>query len=524
MNFIDRLFASFGYRKAAAQYPDWSLADAGVEKWSIPQDGSVYGNQADLYRRLSWIATAIEITANTCAAQPFGVMQVSGEDEKEIKNHDFERLLYNPNPAQSRFEFLVSTFAFYKLTGNAYWWLNATGEGAAPAEIWVIPTNMIVPLPDERMFLRGYRYDPGNGQEIILEPWEICHFKRYNPNSMFVGLSPIEAISTQAQSDIARVEWDYRLYKDENGRLPGILAFADPISDPEWEKLKRESRNKANKREMLMLRGVGTGGVNWIEATMSNTDMQFIEQRTATKEEIFGLFAPGLASVLAVNATEANAKSGKATFAEFSLWPALDNIAQKITKQILPLYGDNLKCEFEDPRTKDRVLEMQEQVEYSKTHTVAEVRKKFYKDEPLGDDRDNLFPVQVNAQTGDGTEKPIPPALQPFTGQPVPEQPQEQPQPEQQEVDNPEEGETEAYEEELVKWRRKALTRLREGKPAAVEFTSDRIPRDRHDAIYARLALATDAAGVKAAFAQSAQSDLVTELRKANELLERALS
>ena len=38
--------------------------------------------------------------------------------------------------------------------------------------------------------------------------------------------------------------------------------------------------------------------------------MQFLEERNFTKEEIFGKLAPGLASVLAVNATEANALAG----------------------------------------------------------------------------------------------------------------------------------------------------------------------------------------------------------------------
>ena len=60
-----------------------------------------------------------------------------------------------------------------------------------------------------------------------------------------------------------------------------------------------------------MMQNVGPGGMEWIPTGMTQKDMEFILGRVASKEEIFMMFAPGLSSVLAVNATEANSEAGE---------------------------------------------------------------------------------------------------------------------------------------------------------------------------------------------------------------------
>src|SRR5574340_711570 len=305
-------------KAAASQFPAWMLQTAGAEKFNIP-DPSVYGNQADLYRRLSWVLTAVDMTAQTAATTPFAVARlIAGKEPKDIPNHPFELLLRNPNPLDSRFEFLYATTAAYKLTGNCYWWLNRPGEDAPPDELWFIPPHMIMPVPDDRMFLQGYKYLPGDGQEIFLEPWEVLHFKRFNPFSRFVGLSAIEAIAVVAQGDLKMAEWNTKLFAENNARLPGILAFKDVIADPTWNKLKEETREASRKREMLMLRGVGDS-VSWMQNAVSQKEMEFLEGRQANRDEIWNVMAPGLISMLSENSTEANSRT--------CIMPETENVA-----------------------------------------------------------------------------------------------------------------------------------------------------------------------------------------------------
>jgi hypothetical protein len=124
---------------------------------------------------------------------------------------------------------------------------------------------------------------------------------------------------------------------------------------------------------------------------MTQSDMQFLEGRKANKEEIFALFAPGLSSVLDVNATEANSMAGRATFIELGVWPLLSLVGEKVTNDILRSMESDTIARFEDIRATDKVLEIQEIDSFSKVHTVDEVRARWYNADPLGDDRGRLL-------------------------------------------------------------------------------------------------------------------------------------
>ncbi|MDD5006719.1 MAG: hypothetical protein PHS33_09500, partial [Candidatus Omnitrophica bacterium] len=71
------------------------------------------------------------------------------------------------------------------------------------------------------------------------------------------------------------------------------------------------------------------------------------------------------------------------TLIDFKVYPMLKKIGDVITNNIMPDYGENLVCEPEDIRVTDRVLLLKEIEIYSKTHTVDEVREKYYQDKPI---------------------------------------------------------------------------------------------------------------------------------------------
>lgn len=521
MGLIDSLAKRLGYSKTRAMQErlvEWQAHYAGGEMYNLP-DPSVYGNQADYYRKLSWIAGAVQILAQVCAIDEFGVYQLEGEEESAIYNHPFEQLLFHPNPMESRFEFLEAWFSYRILTGNGYAWLNTSGPDVPPSEIWSLPSNMVIPVPDGRMFLKGYKFTPGDGAEIPLEPWEIVHLKRFNPHNKFVGLSGIEAVALSAELDISRMKQETKMYSANNGRLPAILTFPEAIPDPEWDKMKAEISDKSNlMHNYLMLRNTKSG-VGVVQSNISAQDQQFIESRTFTRDEIYNMFAPGLASMLAINATEANAKSGKATFNDFAVWPLLTSAGEKISNDILPMYGPNLRGKFKDTRVKDRAMELQEIATYSQTHTVEEVRRKFYKDDPLGDERDKQFVSQVGSTAGAGASDPLAPTgIQAGTGALPGETPpnlvDQLPADEPLSIDEvplfrgmqAREGRmSQKTWKELEIWETKALKMIRTGKPAAVDFVTEFIPASLAGAIAGALAAAKSVDEVKRIFAQAAE-------------------
>jgi HK97 family phage portal protein len=445
MSIIDNLLKRMGYEKYQAdmRVPVIYGRTAEASQFQIPS-GSLSQTQSELYQRISWVNIAVSNVAKRASTVKFEVKKLEGEKTTQIDNHPFEQLLRKPNPLQSCFEFFEATYAYRKLTGNAYWWLNKSTPTAQPAEMWILPPNKIKPVPDKNMFIKGYMYDPGDGTEMPLEPWEVMHFKEFHPNNPFVGLSPVESIAAQAVGDMKAAEYNAQFFEG-GARMPNVLAFADPIADDEWEKLKREAKEKGNKRETMFLRNTGAGAVQYIQSGITQKDMEFLQGRQFTKEEIFALFAPGLASILAINATEANAKTGENTLMSLAIYPMQVSMAEKITAEILPLYGDNLVGEFEDVRAKDRELELKELTEFSKTHTIDEVRQEFYNDDPIGDERGNLLLVEVSAT--------------PTIDLSMPEEP------------------TDEFQQDIKSYKRKAINCISKNKPLDFDFESANIDR-----------------------------------------------
>jgi HK97 family phage portal protein len=417
------LFGAKAQTALAAPAPAWLRASAQDERYKLPDPGKIE-NQVSLYTKLSWIQIAVSIGSQTAAAAAFEVKRGGSDNATAIDNHPFVvgapglyGSLARPNPMMSRFEFLEATFSWRKTTGNCYWFLNRPNENAIPLEMWIVPSHQIQPVPDEQSYIKGYLYDTGGGHAPIpLEPWEIMHFKLWNPHSRYLGLSPLQALMYDAVGDIASQVYNANFYGRDNAKAAGILAFSDPIDDGRWERLKvdmAEQHGGTKQNRIMRLRNVGPGGVQWITTQLSQVEIQYLEQRNFTKEEIFEMFAPGLSSMLAVNSTEANSVSGKDTFLSMAIYPQHIAVAEKIDNDLLPVYGDDLTGAFEDVRRVDTAVELQEQAEFSKTHTINEIRKKYYGDKDLDDDRGNLLPAEVGKGMTDARapeDKPPPPS------------------------------------------------------------------------------------------------------------------
>lgn len=530
MNTFDKILSRAGvYRRPSveqlidqsikmhiAQNADFLKEEARYEKYNQP-DYSAYSNQSNLYRTLSWFQSAVNILAQSCALTPFSVKKMVGEDEEDIPNHDFETLLRKPNPMQSRFEFLEAVFSYYGINGNSYFWLNRPSENYPPIEMWTIPVHMIRPIPDEQLYLKGYEFDPGTGKKEFFESWEIVHLKRFNPFSRFIGLSTVEAFAMAATEDLNKQEWSGRLYGENNARTPVILAFADSFEKTSWKTVKEEVKDSAKRNQIMMVQNVGKGGVDILQSSVSQKDMEYLASRKFTKQEIFDMVAPGLFTMTSENATEANARTGRAVFSEYALYPKHVLLAEKITSDILPAYGDNLIGEFDDVRYTDRKLELSEQSEYSKTHTINEVRKEYYGDEPLDDERGDLLPIQIGAeQVGNGEEEPEQePQVNPFEAF----NPQQETEITEEETEENEETEKE---EELKKWEKFAISRV--GKKSLRPFVCKSIDANTQKSISADLEKAKNAGDIKAVFRKHSgkQSDydpILAQLDEAVRLL-----
>jgi len=403
---LDRIASSIGYVKKEAPQPapEWYTASAAVNMYGGIPDPSIYGNQADFYRKLSWVNIAVNLVSYAAASVDYQVKKYVGDKPNPVINHPFERLLRRPNPEQDRFDYFQSIFAYLLLTGNSYIYKVQENETTPPIELWVIPTPNIKPVLSEKLGISHYEYDAGLSKIIKIPKYRIDHLKTFNPNNLFVGLSPVESIGMVAHGDLKMQEWNTNFFAKQNAKIPGALAFKDNIDDAAFNKVKREVQEQwggTSRFGPMLLRNVGVG-VNWIEMGMSQADMEFIGGRNMNRDEIFSVYAPGLLSMISPDSTEASARIGKATFTEYTLYPYLKMVDEKFTNNILPLYGDDLVFEHEDPRVTDNLLRLRQMREYATTHTINETREKYWDDKPLPDEKGNQFASEISSFNSGG--------------------------------------------------------------------------------------------------------------------------
>jgi hypothetical protein len=178
------------------------------------------------------------------------------------------------------------------------------------------------------------------------------------------------------------------------------MTLADMVDNQQWEQIGQDIDSAAKMQNILRLRGTGSGAVNWIPTSVPPKDMEFYIGRDHNRSEIFNRLAPGLESMLVANATEANARAGKATLIDLTVYPLLLLFCETLTHQVLwRYYGKQYKLVPDDIRVTDRVLELTEREKHGEALTVDEYRA-LWKDDPYPDPEIGKIPfVQLKTRS-----------------------------------------------------------------------------------------------------------------------------
>ena len=334
---------------------------------------------ASVYEQSPWVYIAINRIAEAGALVPLRVYRLLDEQRIAIANHPLEQLLCNPNPLTSQFELFEQTLGSLELHGNAYWFLTGDAAGR-PREIWVLRPDRVTIVPHPQRVVAGYLYEIA-GQQIPLDAIEVLHFRRWHPNNDFYGLSPIAAARGAILSDRHMADWNRHTFGQDNGVPAGVINVRDFISDPDFERLKREWRSNygGTSRRTAFLRG---GQMEWQNIGLSHTDLDFLQGRKAQRDEILNIFGIPVALV-SENATEANAKVAERLFIERALYPKLVRIAQKISTELLPFYGADLIAEYDDIRPTDTQARLAEIRAAYPLLSINELRANYYQLPPV---------------------------------------------------------------------------------------------------------------------------------------------
>lgn len=304
----------------------------------------------ELWRKQRAVRTTVSFLARNVAHLGLHAFRRKGDADRErLDDHPLAALMRRPNPITTRYRLMDATVHDLAIFDRAYW-LKA-GTPQMPAVIRIPPT-LVTPKGDNWLTPEVFEVK-GTKSKTEFKREQLVYFRGYGGGEDF-GTSPLESLrqmlfeehaASQARSEILR----------NGARVSGYLER--PKDAGRWDADDRERFAKSWRAQY-----VGSGpqaggtpiledGMTFKDATQSSRDLQYIEARKLTREEVAAVYfvPPPMVGILD-KATFSNITQQHKMLYQDTLGPWLTMIADEIALQLIPdiapTEADELYVEF----------------------------------------------------------------------------------------------------------------------------------------------------------------------------------
>lgn len=268
--------------------------------------------------------------------------RVGDTDRQRITSHPLAALLSKPHPRVTRYSFfdaLVRDVAIFE----RYLAVKIKREDGTAGGLVRIPPTMFTPVGGDWMIPEAFEVRGNMGKKII-KAADTVHILGYSPRGDIGGVSPIESLRSVLAEEYEAARQRAQAFRN-GARVNGYLER--PPTAPDWSKEARE-RFRAGWRGQYGGGGsdaYGTpileDGMKFVPATQTSRDLQYIESRKLTREEVASAyFIPPPMIGLLDNATFSNIKEQHKHLYQDTLGPWLQRIQQELMLQLFSEFPD----------------------------------------------------------------------------------------------------------------------------------------------------------------------------------------
>jgi HK97 family phage portal protein len=382
------------------------------------------------YNACAPVASAVDKVA-----EPFSEIQPivrNSVTKKEFPNHPVLDLLKNPNPTDSTESFMMKFAAWYIINGEVY--LTASGPvNKPPLELFVDSAAGTSLQPDrndgflgsvqfgmitdttiysraENTFGKRFRF---YNHENDAEAWQVARFNPKQTNGQFRGQSKLQSVMAEIEQYIEASTHNLSILS-RGARPSGVFTSAEPLTDPQFEKLKGQIDNwfsgASNAGRPILIEGGGETGVTYKDVMMSARDMDFLKLKENVTEATYVRLEIPLALVLAKTMTLDNLKVANLSLYDNAVIPLVNRLYGELTQMLMPRYpnSENLEISFNPTMIPALETRRMDQIKLRKlisVNTINEMRR-LLNDEDLPEGGDevlqpaNLIPVGSDFSTG----------------------------------------------------------------------------------------------------------------------------
>lgn len=318
------------------------------------------------YKASTWVYACITKRMKAVASVPLLVQKFNSSSElwEEAPEGDpLVDLLARPNPFMSIQDMTENLVAHLDLGGNGL--LLKVRVRNKPAELWLMRPDRVKPVPSQTDYLSRYDYTL-DGKTLKIPPTEVVHFRYVDPANEFWGVSPLMAGGKTVDMEVEAVAWNKTSMA--NRAVPdGMISLKMPLSEKQFDAanafLEGQIMSASNAHRPFVM----GYDADFKKFQLSPAEMDFIESRKLTREEICGMFAvpPPLVGVYD-KATLANIETARVIFWLDTITPLLEDLADVWTFALASDFGPEYRIVYDTSQVQAVQTLLKDRIENAK--------------------------------------------------------------------------------------------------------------------------------------------------------------
>lgn len=288
--------------------------------------------------KLSAVNACVEVLTNSISKLPVYIIDST---TKQKINHPLTKLLSErPNELMtpSVYKKLMETNRLLK--GNAYALIVRSPKTAAPVELIPLSPDTVQPFINSNgKLMYGYT-DPKTKERRVLTQSDILHYKAFSIDGI-IGTSVLERASEVISVAREAQRYEGTLYAN-NAQPAGILQVEGTLKDEAKDKI-REAWEKVHKGVDKAFRvAILDNGLKYQPITISNKDVQFVENKAVSVEDIARFFGVPLYKINAGKQSYSSNEQNGIEYVVNTLHPIITQYEEEDTYKLL-FMKDRLK-------------------------------------------------------------------------------------------------------------------------------------------------------------------------------------
>lgn len=343
MGWMDRM-AGWLSRKDSAVGPLLALNRVGRPVWS-GRNYRGYAKEAYTENPVAHRCIAL-IATNTASIVPLVY-----QGKSELSDHEALTVLAQPNPWQSGPELMEALISYFLIAGDGF--LEAVTLDDRLRELYALRPDRMRAVAGRRGYPQAWKYTvdgtTSHTFEMDLGPDKqlpILHLKSFNPLDDWGGLSPVAPAAFSI--DVFNAAGSYNKALLDNSASPsGALVYKGgddgkgSLPEQEFNRLKRELKERFSGRENAGRPMLLDGGLEWAAMGMSPKDMEFtMGKREAAREIALAFGVPPMLLGIPGDNTYSNFKEANAALYKQTVLPLADKVFAALTNWLQPTYPD----------------------------------------------------------------------------------------------------------------------------------------------------------------------------------------